>query len=85
MEPGGRAVAVFAASGVELTSTSARTVRTEAAIQPDGRRKDFGIVQALTSGVDFGLFRGNFVLNLEIAVDSIKCSLPLADSRDSGI
>jgi hypothetical protein len=81
MEPAGRAVVVFAGAGVELTSTSASTVRTEQAIQPDGRRKDFGIVQALTSSVDFGLFRGNFVLNLEIAGGSIKCSL----LRDMGI
>jgi hypothetical protein len=85
MEPGGRAVAVLAASGEELASTSASTVRAEAAIQPDGRRKDFGIVQVLTSGVDFGLFRGNFVLNLEIAVKSIKCSFPRTVASDMGI
>jgi hypothetical protein len=80
MEPAGRAVVVFAGAGVELTSTRASTVRTEAAIQPDGRRKDFGIVQALTSQYTSGSFEA-FVLNLEIAVDSIKCSLP----RDMGI
>src|SRR5688572_30669216 len=49
MAPGGTSDVVLAGTGVELARTRASAARIEAAIHPEGRRNEFGIVCGLTT------------------------------------